>query len=64
MVKYGPRDQSVKKKKIIRGQLVKARTVNALTNAELTDKSKFRPKEYGKVEAIQRNRGVTWAVED
>ena len=64
MVKYGPRDQGVKKKKIVRGELLKARTVNGLTNKDIMNKDKFRPKEYSRVEAIHRTRGITWAAED
>jgi hypothetical protein len=61
MVKYGARDQSSKKKKIIRGARIMGKSINQLSNTEIVKKNKFRPREYNKVEAILRHRGLEWA---
>jgi hypothetical protein len=59
--KYGSRDQSGKKKK--KGtRTVAIKYITGLSNADIVDKSKFRPKEYGKVEVILRHRGLVWAI--
>lgn len=60
--KYGPRNQSGKKKKKNNRRTVDIKYINGLSNSDIVNKSKFRPREYTKVEAILRHRGLSWAV--
>lgn len=63
MVKYGARDQSGKKKKVVKGKRTPIRSLHGLSNAEIVKKEKFRPREYSKVETVLQQRGLVWATE-
>jgi len=63
MVKYGARDQSGKKKKIVKGNRTVIKTIAGLSNSEIVKKEKFRPREYSKVERYLDQRNLVWNVE-
>jgi hypothetical protein len=61
MLKYGNRDQSAKKKKIVKGQQMLPKSINHLSNADIVKKEKFRKRDLRKVEVVLRHRGLQWS---